>query len=207
MTQKIQLTKNITEAEFDHGYWYADEIKTFAKSLGIAHSSKLRKDELEKLIKHFIRTGKIKDSKRKNVVKTGPKDLDIGLSRTLPIKHYTSNKQTKGFILEETQKLTPDFKIKPGVWYRLNRWRDEQVSKNKKITYGDLVNQFIKLNKTEGKFEKAVSGRYINFVSEFLEKEPGASKERAIKIWKQLKDLDVPKDYTSWKIHIKKSRT
>ena len=27
MTKRIKLAKNITEKEFDNGYWYADEIK------------------------------------------------------------------------------------------------------------------------------------------------------------------------------------
>jgi hypothetical protein len=38
----------MTVAEFDNGYWYATEIKEFAQAIGIPHSNKLRKDELEK---------------------------------------------------------------------------------------------------------------------------------------------------------------
>src|SRR5580765_6985627 len=171
MTKKIKLAKGITEKEFDNGYWYADEIKAFAKQIGIANSSKLRKDELEQLIKHFLKTGQLRNSDRKNVVKTGRKDIDIGLTPSLPIINYTSNKQTKNFLITEAQKVVPDLTIKSGVWYRLNRWRDEQTTKGKKITYGDLVDQFIKLNQTEGKFEKMAVTRYVNFLSEFLERE------------------------------------
>jgi hypothetical protein len=76
MDRKIELTKKITETQFDNGYWYADEIKVFAKEIGIPHSSKLRKDELEKLIKIFLRTGKVKSSDRKNIQKSGIKDLE-----------------------------------------------------------------------------------------------------------------------------------
>ena len=57
MTKRVKLTKNITEEEFDRGYWFADEVKTFAKEIRISYSNKLRKDELEELIKHYIRTG------------------------------------------------------------------------------------------------------------------------------------------------------
>jgi hypothetical protein len=203
MTRKIKLTKYITEKEFDNGYWYADEIKSLAKEIGITNSSKLRKDELEQLIKHFLRTGQVKNSDRKNVVKTGTKDLDIGLATSLPIINYTSNKQTKNFIKTEAQKIEHDLKIKSGVWYRLNRWRDEQLTKGKKITYGDLINQFIQLNQTDGKFEKVPVGRYINFLSEFLANEKGATKKQAIKVWEQLKKIDIPKDYKSWKKYIK----
>lgn len=201
MTKPARLTKYITEKEFDNGYWYAHEIKTFAKTLGIANSSKLRKDELEQLIKHFLRTGQIRSSDRKNVVNTGIRDIDIGLTLSLPINHYTSNWQTKNFVIAEAQKIDPDLVMKSGVWYRLNRWRDEQVTKGKKITYRDLINHFIKLN--HQKFKKVVVVRYINFLSDFLANEKDATKERAIKAWGQLKKLDIPKDYKSWKSHVK----
>lgn len=204
MTKVIKLTINITEKEFDNGYWYADEIKAFAKQIGIAHSSMLRKDELEQLIKHFLRTGQLKNSNRKNIVKTGTKDLDIGLTTSLPIIHYTSNKQTKNFIETEAQKIVPDLTIKAGVWYRLNRWRDEQTTIDKKITYGDLVKKFVALNQKGGKFEKVAVGRYINFLSDFLANEKGTTRQQAIKEWKTLKTLDIEKNYKSWKQHSKK---
>jgi hypothetical protein len=198
LTKKTKLIKNITEKEFDNGYWYADEIKAFAKQLGIANSSKLRKDELEQLIKYFLRTGEVKNSNRRNVVKTGTKDIDIGLTTSLPIIHYTSNKLTKSFIKTEASKLAPGLKIKSGVWYRLNRWRDEQITKGKRITYGDLVNQFVELNQTD-EFEKVAVGRYINFLSDFLANEKGATRQHAIMEWKKLKTLKIEKDYKSWK--------
>ena len=198
MTKQIKLIKNITETEFNQGYWYADEIKAFAKEIGIANSSKLRKDELEQLIKHFIRTREIKNADRKNVVKTGAKDLDVGLTTSLPIINYTSNKLTTNFIKTEANKLAPGLKIKSGVWYRLNRWRDEQITKEKKITYGDLISQFIELNQAEKKFEKVAVGRYINFLSDFLTNEKGVTRQQAINEWGKLKKLDIEKDYKSW---------
>jgi len=201
MASRTNLTKGITEKEFDNGYWYADEIKTFAKQIGIANSSKLRKDELEQLIKHFLRTGQVKNSNRKDVAKTGPKDLDLGLKTSLPIVNYTSNKQTKSFIIAEAQKIVPDLKVKSGVWYRLNRWRDEQLTKGEKITYGDLIDHFVQLSQTDGKFKKVAVTRYINFLSDFLANEKGATRQQAISEWEKLKGLDVPKDYKSWKRH------
>ena len=199
MKPKAKLTKQITEAAFDNGYWYANEIKAFAKEIGIAHSSKLRKDELEKLIKIFLRTGKVPSATRKNIIKEGIKDLDKGLDKSLPVVNYSSNKQTKGFVISEALKRVSDLKVKPGVWYRLNRWRDEQMTNELQITYGDLIQQFIKLNENEDKFEKAAVGRYINFVAEYLANEQNATRAQAISEWKKLKLLDIPKDYTSWK--------
>ena len=51
MKAKSKLSKTMTTAEFDNGYWYATEIKDFAQAIGIPHSNKLRKDELEKAIR------------------------------------------------------------------------------------------------------------------------------------------------------------
>jgi len=203
MTKAIKLTKGMTEKEFDNGYWYAEEIKAFAKQIGIDNSSKLRKDELEPLIKFYLRTGKIKNSNRKNVVKSGTKDSDIGLTTLLPVNNYTNNGQTKNFIIAEAQKIVPNLTIKSGVWYRINRWRDEQTTAGKKITYGELIKQFVKLNETD-KFEKVPVTRYINFLSDFLAHEKGATRQQAINEWKKLKMLDIEKDYKSWKQHSKK---
>ncbi|MBN2362942.1 hypothetical protein JXL83_02295 [candidate division WOR-3 bacterium] len=195
----MKLTKKITETEFDNGYWYSDEIKAFAREIGIKYIGKLRKDELEQLIKYYIRNGRVKKSDRKNVVKRGKKDIEIGLTASLPVINYTSNKQTTDFIKTEADKLVRGLKIKSGVWYRLNRWRDRQITNGKRITYGDLINQFIILNQTEGKFEKVDVGRYINFISDYLANEKRATRQQAIDEWKKLKKLNAEKSYKSWK--------
>src|SRR4030095_10913729 len=118
----------MTETEFDNGYWYALEVKTFAGEIGIPSASKLRKDELEQLIKLFLRTGEVK----------GP-------------------------------------------------------------TLRRLVKQYVKLNQTEGSFPQAPSGRYINFISDFLTEEDNATRDDAINAWRELKKLDIPKEYRAWK--------
>lgn len=87
----------MTLAEFENGYWYATEIKDFAQKIGIPHSNKLRKDELEKSIKLFLETGKVALPTKRSLVKSGVKDVELGLRLDLPIVHYTSNKETKDF--------------------------------------------------------------------------------------------------------------
>ena len=82
---------------------------------------------------------------------------------------------------------------------RLNRWREEQLAKGIRITYGDLVREYVRLNQTNGPFAQIPHGRYINFLSDFLKAEKEATKEQAIKVWEELKTLDAPKNYRSWK--------
>ena len=93
--------------------------------------------------------------------------------------------------------ISPDVSEKSGVWYRLNRWREEQLTIGAHPTYGDLIRQYIVLTKMQ-RFERIPHGRYINFVADFLEMNKGATRAEAIAAWKELKELDVPKDYMSW---------
>lgn len=158
----------MTEEQSDNGYWYAVEVKVFADEIGIPSASKLRKDELEELVKHFLRVGEIRSPTRKYLSKSGVRDIEQGLKPELLVVNYTSNKETKDFIVKEALKIAPKLKRKSGARYRLNRWREEQIEKGIKITYEDLVKQYVRLNQLEGSFPQAPSGRYINFVSGFL---------------------------------------
>jgi hypothetical protein len=114
----------MTVHDFANGYWYLDELKDFGVQIGIPGAKKLRKDELESAITEFLRTGKAKLPTKRALRKTGVKDLDRGLSLNLRIEHYTSNRETKDFIIREARKVAPEVREKSGVWYRLNRWRE-----------------------------------------------------------------------------------
>jgi hypothetical protein len=195
---KVALSKSMTVAQFDHGYWYAVELKAFALSLGLESAGKLRKDELEKAIRSFIRTGRVVSPTRRALTRTGAKDLERGLRLDLPIVNYTSNSETKAFIEREARKLVPGFRPVSGARYRLNRWREEQIAKGVRITYGALVRQYVVLCSSSKRFARIPHGRYINFVSDFLASEKNATHARAVAAWKELKALDVPKDYRSW---------
>ena len=191
------LSPAMTVRQFENGYWYLEQLKPFAERIGIPAANKLRKDELEKAIVLFLRTGKAALPTRRSLRKTGVKDIERGLTLKLRIENYTSNRQTKDFIVKQARALSPGVREKSGVWYRLNRWREEQITSGKRPTYGDLVRRYIALNQMES-FEKVPHGRYINFVAEFLAAEKGATRPAAIAAWNELKRLDVRKDYRSW---------
>jgi SAP domain-containing protein len=207
MPKKPKLSKSMTEEQFDNGCWYAVDIKAFADEIGIPSASKLRKDELEELIRHFLRTGKVKNPGRKTLPISGIRDIEKGLNLKLPVVSYTSNKETKDFIVREALKIAPNLKRKSGARYRLNRWREQQLDKGIKITYEDLVKQYVKLNQFEGSFPQAPSGRYINFLSDFLAGEENATREQALSAWHQLKKLDIPKNYRAWKRYRQRKKT
>jgi hypothetical protein len=190
------LSTTMTVREFENGYWYVDQLRDFGGRIGIPDTARLRKDELERAIVAFLRTGAIKVTTKRALRKTGMKDLERGLTLNLRIEHYTSDRETKDFIVQQAKKASPEVREKSGVWYRLNRWREEQVTQGKHPTYGDLVRHYIALNRME-RFEKIPHGRYINFVAEFLAAEK-STRADAIAAWRELKSMDVPKSYASW---------
>jgi hypothetical protein len=191
----------MTPEQFESGYWYATDLQQFAESIGIPSAKKLRKDELEQGIKTFLHTGTVQSPTKRALSRTGVRDLEHGLHLDLPVVSYTSNKETKDFIEREAQKLAPRLRRRSGVRYRLNRWREEQLTKGRKITYGDLVRQYVHLTQAEGPFARIPHVRYINFISDFLAGEKGTTRKAAIRAWEELKQLDVPKDYRSWVRH------
>ena len=188
----------MTITQFENGYWYATELQKFAEAIGIPSANRLRKDELEKAIISFLGTGTIHSPNRSSVSQTGIRDVDKGLSLKLPVVNYTNDKKTKDFLEKEARKIAPNVKRKSGVRYRLNRWREEQITSGVKITYKDLVNQYVKLNQTTERFAQIPHGRYINFISDFFAAEKDATREQAIKAWKEIKKMDMPKNYRSW---------
>jgi len=187
----------MTVREFASGYWYLTDLKAFARRIGIPAANKLRKDELEQAIAAFLQTGRAALPTKRSLRKTGAKDLERGLSLELPIRHYTSNRVTKDFIVVQARRIAPDVRQKSGVWYRLNRWREAQITSGRRPTYGDLVRQYIALNRAS-RFDRIPHGRYINFVAEFLAAEKGATHRDAVAAWHDLKALDVPKNYRAW---------
>ncbi len=199
----MKLSSKLTIKQFDHHYWYADELKTFAKLIAIDNASILRKDELELLIKQYLKTGRIGSVNRMNSNRKGQKDWEKGLKLSLEIIYYTNNAATKEFIKKHAKKINPQFKCKLGAMYRLNRWREQEIAAGNKITYRDLVIEYIRLNSLDEPFQKVPHGRYINFLADFLKNEKDATRARAIEEWHLLKKMDIPKDYASWKKNIK----
>jgi hypothetical protein len=198
MRRQAKLSRSMSLSQFDNGYWYAEELQQFAEELGIVAAKKLRKDELESAIKEVLTTGAAPRPPRRSLSRTGPKDVERGLTRALPVRLFTNDTETKAFLDREAEKIAPGLKRRSGVRYRFNRWREEQLAKGVALTYGDLVDQYVRMNQSNEPFERVAHGRYINFISDFLKSEKGATRTKAIEAWKKLKTLDVPKDYRSW---------
>ena len=181
----------MTPRAFENGYWYREQLKDFAERIGIPAATKLRKDELEKAIVLFLRTGTAALPTKRALRRTGIKDLERGLHMKLRIEHYTSNRETKAFIVEQARRMAPDVRRKSGVWYRLNRWREEQITNGARPTYGDLVRQYVALNRME-RFERVPIVCYNYFVADFLAADKQATRAEIIAAWHELSARQFP---------------
>src|SRR5262245_56032095 len=117
------------QREFENGHWYVDDVRDFARQIGIPEATNLRKDEIEEAIVAFLRSGAVRLPTKRALRKTGAKDVERGPSVNLRIEHYTCNRETKDFIVWEARTIAPEVREKSGVWYRLNRWREEQITR------------------------------------------------------------------------------
>src|SRR5215475_1737494 len=85
-----RLSAAMTLRAFDNGYWYAAELRTFALSMGIASTRKLRKDQLEAAIRDLLGTKGAKAAAIPVTPMRGLRDVDRGLRLDLPVVRYTS---------------------------------------------------------------------------------------------------------------------
>jgi SAP domain-containing new25 len=202
MNRAAKLSPSMSITQFDHGYWYATELKAFAKRLGIPSTGKLRKDQLEQAIKRVLRSGKVVPPAVASP--KGPRDVDLGLSLDRRIVRYTSNAATKAFLEQQARKLASNFRRRSGARYRLNRWREEQLRRGVAVTYRDLVKEYVRLCQPAAQYARVPTGRYINFLSDFLGGERGATRADGMRAWRALKAMDCPKTYRAW---VKRRRT
>ena len=82
-----------------------------------------------------------------------------------------------------------------------------RLAAGERITYCDLIIEYVRLSLDEKPFAKVASGRYVNFLAAYLANEKDATHAGARAAWKQLKKLDAPKDYASWKASVRRART
>lgn len=164
----------MTIKEFENKYRYMSERKVLAKSLEIPFDSRTRKDQLEELIIQFLQTGTVNQKKH---FRSKNRNTDI-LNNSSYVENFSNKKKTGEFIHGEMDKRVRGLKPKSGAKYWLNRWIEDKLSHDEKITYNDVVCEYIRLNKTEGKLPQIPSCKFNNFISDYLANEKRCNKRR-----------------------------
>ena len=180
--------------EFEDGYFYATELKAFARKLGIPVGRR-HKLELAALIIEFLRTGIIPSPKPEPDRRSG-KSRDRLAPETI-VRDYVDDRRTKDFLRDLVHVRVPRLKDKSGQWCRLNEWRRSQLRAGQRITYTDLSNRLLELMRWEGSFPRIPAGRFNNFVTDFWADpgNKGKTRAEAIAAWEYIKSIPGPKTY------------
>jgi hypothetical protein len=193
-----RLSPSMTLADFDRGYWFATDLTRFASRLGISRASSLRKNELERAIRTFLKSGRVVRVTGRPESIPGRRDVERGLTMSRRVVVYTNDKETKAFLEARALEIDARFVRRSGARYRLNRWRERQLARGRRLTYGDLVRQYVRLCGSTRPFARVSHGRYNNFVTDFRRAHPRAALADAAGAWHVLKRLPIPKTYQAW---------
>src|SRR5690348_15070971 len=194
-----KLSLQMTPQQFENAYWYATELKAFAKTIGIPRAATLRKDQLESAILESLRGARPRRAASTFVSMSGSltspvPDSEKGLHLHLPIFRFRNDLQTWDFIEREARTLAPGMKRRSGAKYRLNRWRDAQLAAGHPITYADLIAEYVRLSTDPKPFAPIPQDCYINFARDYFVHEKGATWPGMLRAWKEVKKLDAPKN-------------
>ena len=200
-----KLRPSMSVEEFEDGYFYAAELKAFARQLGIPVGRR-RKLELEALISEFLRTGIVPSPKPEPDRRSG-KSRDSLAPETI-VQDYVDDRRTKDFLRDLVHARVPQLKDKSGQWYRLNEWRRSQLRAGQRITYADLGNRLLELMRWEGRFPRIPAGRFNNFVTDFWAdpENKGKTRAEAVAAWECIKSVPGPKTYQAYAA-LKSTRT
>ena len=192
-----KLHASMSVEEFDDSYFYAAELRAFARQLGIAVGRR-RKLELEALIRDFLRTGTVP------LAKPGPGrrpgESRDRLEAETVVRTYVDDRRTKAFLRDLVHARVPALRDKSGQWYWLNEWRRAQLQAGQRITYADLGNRLLKLMRSEGRLPRIPVARFNNFVTDFRADPANKGKTRAdaVAAWERIKSVPGPKTYEAY---------
>ena len=198
------LFKQMTPEAFDDGYFYATEVKAFAKDIGI-ETGNLRKTELEGLIRSFLATGVVPQAEITSPRKS--QQLRDDLIASTVVVNYVGDKRTKAFLLSLVEAHAPGIKAKSGQWYWLNDWRRQQQGRNTRFTYQMLADRLMALMQTDGRLPQIPSARMNNFITDFQADSANAGVPRAdiMRAWEAVKRHPGPKTYAAYSARPKPS--
>ena len=192
-----KLRASMSVKEFDDNYFYAADLKAFARQLGIAVGRR-RKLELEALIRDFLRTGVIPPAKPMPDRRSG-EGRDRLAAETV-VRAYVDDRRTKTFLRDLVHAHAPSLRDKSGQWYWLNEWRRTQLQAGQRITYADLGNRLLGLMRSEGRLPRIPAARFNNFVTDFKADPANKDKSRAdaVAAWERIKSIPGPKTYEAY---------
>lgn len=196
---KPDLRADMTIEEFDASYFYANELKGFARTLDIVVGNS-RKFEVEAMIREFLTTGQ--KPWGRGVAPSADRGARDLLAINARVINYVGDRRTKEFLLSIVADMLPTLKPKSGQWYWLNDWRRLRQSERASFTYGDLADHLRSLMAQPSRLPQIPSARMNNFISDYLAdaSNVGVSRTEIMDAWNELKLRPGPKTYHAFRL-------
>lgn len=188
--KRPKLTNRLDPKTFKECYFLKAELTNFCKENRLSTAG--MKPEISERIYQFLKTGKkIKFTQEKNT----SCDSDKLLTPKTVVVNYKNDPATRDFFIKHIGK---HFKFSA----RVNIFRKAAIAKGEKITYGDLIKEWLKeheLRKNKSiKLPIMKSCEYNQFTRDYYAENPHAPRKSVIAAWKQARILAGEHTYKHW---------
>lgn len=183
------LTKDISIQDFNDFYWLKKELQLFCRENGLSASGS--KIEISQRIETFLRTGKITKPTKKSKGSSKPQTPANLTLDTIITENHRCSQEVRSF-----------FKTAIHAKFHFSTYIQNYFKNNVGKTYRDVVHAWYEEEKRKKhpsyKKEIAPQFEYNRFIQDFFAdpKNKGASREKAIEAWKQIKTLPGRNTYT-----------
>ena len=168
----VQINK---PEEVDSYYWKKKELVTYCREKKLPCSGS--KEALETRIKVYLRTGKVLSVATKK--KSSVRDSDKVITKKTLVNNYYNDSATRKFFVDHV-----------GSSFRFNKYL-RQYSDKKNIppglTYGDLIKgwEVFETKRKTGTVKIDHQFQYNQFMRDFFQNQPNATKSQAIAAWNE----------------------
>jgi SAP domain-containing new25/Domain of unknown function (DUF6434) len=186
---KPNLTKNISIQDFKDYYWLKEELQAFCRENVISASGS--KIEITERIETFLLTGEIKKPIRKAKSHTKPQHHNELSLDTVITENHRCSQEVRAFFktvigpkFHFSTYIQDFFKTNVGRTYRdaVDAWNAEEERKKDPLYHKKIAPQF----------------QYNQFIRDYFAdpNNKGKSREDAIEVWNQVKQLPGSHKYT-----------
>jgi hypothetical protein len=168
-----ELTEKTTAADFRAYYWLKEELVAFCRATGLSTAGS--KQEITERIGRFLETGK-REAPAISGTKSSGKMPDHFTRETVIGQNWRCSEPLRAFFSAEIEKP-----------FKFNQVMRDFVKYGQGKTLGEALDTWEAANESPTHTEIAPQFEYNRHMRAYYEAHPDATREDAIKAWKQLR--------------------
>ena len=188
-SNKHELNKELSSAEFKEYYFLKEELKEFCRNEGLKVSGS--KNQLEERIIYYLDTGKSLDDS--NSIKKDDKPIRPNFQKSDKTKASISKEIRLDSILGENFKCSEDkrefFEKEIGKGFKFKVKFQKWLKANPDKTYQDAIHAYHELQNSNEKTEIDKQFQYNQYVRDFFKDNEDKTLNDAIKCWNYKKSI------------------